>query len=229
MSGYRVGGRVDLKLDDPNDVYDSGFEFYYDTHHLSADLDKYFLTVNIGTCGSFGIDNEHQFARYRVFAQFLDSFKDMEATFEEGFETLVETTSLFYREQSKLKNLNREKRDIERQIKNQKIIDTIKLGNLYLIKRDRWHSKNESGFKDRTYVKLISLTEKSANLEVGYIMLDGKIPGKLQTLIKFQTLIECCEMNKQEFFDAVIHGRLKETTIEAELANYYRAELANKE
>lgn len=78
-SDYRVSGRVELKLGDSNDEYGSGFEFYYDTHHLSTDPDKYFLTVNIGTCGSFGIDDEHQFAKYRVFAQFLDSFQDMEA------------------------------------------------------------------------------------------------------------------------------------------------------
>ena len=168
-SGYRVSGRVDLKLDDPNESYETGFDFYYDTHHLSSDSDKYFLTVNIGTCGSFGIDNEHQFAKYRVFAQFLDNFKDMEATFAEGFETLVETTSLFYREQGKLESLTREKRDIERQIEEQKTIDLIKPGNLYINNRYRWYSKNESGFKGYKYVKLISLTEKSANLEVGYV------------------------------------------------------------
>ena len=207
-SGYRVSGRVDLKLDDPNESYGTGFDFYYDTHHISSDPDKYFLTVNIGTCGSFGIDNEHQFAKYRVFAQFLDNFKDMEATFVEGFETLVETTSLFYREQGKLDNLTREKRDIERQLEEQKTLDTIKPGNLYLNNRYRWYSKNESGFKGYKYVKLVSLTEKSANLEVGYV--NERWENNWEAPDTYR-------MNKQEFFDAVIHGRLKETTIEAEL------------
>ena len=209
-SGYRVSGRVDLKLDDPNDSYGSGFDFYYDTHHLSADPDKYFLTVNIGTCGSFGIDNEHQFAKYRVFGQFLDNFKDMEATFAEGFETLVETTSLYYKEQGKLESLTREKRDIERQIEEQKITDSIKPGNLYINNRYRWYSKNESGFKGYKYVKLVSLTEKSANLEVGYI-------NPIGSYHEGWGMCDTYRMNKQDFFDAVIHGRLKETTLDAEL------------
>lgn len=209
-SDYRVSGRVELKLGDSNDEYGSGFEFYYDTHHLSTDPDKYFLTANIGTCGSFGIDDEHQFAKYRVFAQFLDSFKDMEATFEEGFATLVETTSLFYREQGKLENLTREKHDIERKIEEQKTIDTIKPGNLYVNSRYRWYSKKESGFMGYKYVKLVSLTEKSANLEVGYI-------NSIGSYHEGWGMCDTYRMNEQDFLDAVLHGRLKETTMEAEL------------
>ena len=208
-SGYRVSGRVDLKLDDPKDSYGSGFDFYYDDHHLSEDPDKYFLTVNIGTCGSFGVENEKEFAKYRVFAQFLDSFKDIEASFVEGFDTLVETTSLYYREQGKLENLTREKHDIERQIEDQKTLDLIKPGNLYVNTRYRWFSKNDSGFKGYKYVKLISLTEKSANLEVGYV--NARWENNWEAPDTYR-------MNKQEFFEAVLHGRLKETTFEAELA-----------
>ena len=208
-AGYSVSGRVDLKLDDSNNSYSSGFDFYYDTHHISSDPDKYFLTVNIGTCGSFGIDDEEQFAKYRVFAQFLDNFSDMEATFAEGFNALTEATSLYYQEQGKLEKLTREKRDIERKAEEQKTIDTIKLGTLYINTRYRWYSKNSSGFKGYRLVKLISLTEKSANLEVGYVNHRERDDW------------EACDtyrMNKQEFFDAVVHGILKETTTEAELA-----------
>lgn len=208
-SGYRVSGRVDIKLDDSDDSYRSGFDFYYDTHHLSSDPDKYFLTVNIGSCGSFGIDNEEQFAKYRVFAHFLDNFNDIEATFAEGFSVLTEATSLYYQEQSKLENLTREKRDIERKAEEQKTIDTIKLGTLYINTRYHWYSRNSSGFKGYRLVKLISLTEKSANLEVGYINPRENDGWEAR---------ETYRMNKQEFFYAVIHGRLKETTIEAELS-----------
>lgn len=208
-TGYRVSGRVDLKLNDANNSYGSGFDFYYDTHHFSEDPDKYFLTVNIGTCGSFGIDDEEQFAKYRVFAQFLDSFKDMEDTFKEGFDLLTETCSAYYKEQSKLENLTREKREIERKAEEQKTIDSIKPGTLYVNSRYTWYSRNSSGFKGYKYVKLISLTEKSANLEVGYV--NHRWQDNWEASDTYR-------MNKQEFFEAVIHGRLKETTIEAELA-----------
>lgn len=208
-TGYRVSGRVDLKLDDPNHSYGSGFDFYYDTHHFSEDPDKYFLTVNIGTCGSFGIDDEEQFAKYKVFAQFLDSFKDMEDAFKEGFDLLTEACSAYYKEQSKLENLTREKREIERKAEEQKTIDSIKPGTLYVNSRYTWYSRNSSGFKGYKYVKLISLTEKSANLEVGYV--NHRWQDNWEASDTYR-------MNKQEFFEAVIHGRLKETTIEAELA-----------
>jgi hypothetical protein len=208
-TGYRVSGRVDLKLDGPNHSYGSGFDFYYDTHHFSEDPDKYFLTVNIGTCGSFGIDDEEQFAKYRVFAQFLDSFKDMEDTFKEGFDLLTETCSAYYKEQGKLENLTREKREIERKAEEQKTIDSIKPGTLYVNSRYTWYSRNSSGFKGYKYVKLVSLTEKSANLEVGYV--NHRWQDNWEASDTYR-------MNKQEFFEAVIHGRLKETTIEAELS-----------
>ena len=208
-SGYRVSGRVDIKLDNSEDNYRSGFDFYYDTHHISSDPDKYFLTVNIGTCGSFGIDDEEQFAKYRIFAQFLDNFSDMEATFAEGFNALTEATSLYYQEQGKLENLTREKRDIERKAEEQKTIDAIKLGTLYINTNYRWYSRNSSGFKGYRLVKLISLTEKSANLEVGYTNPRENNGWEAR---------ETYRMNKQEFFDAVIYGRLKETTIGAELS-----------
>ena len=201
-SGYSVSGRVDLKLDDSNNSYGSGFDFYYDTHNFE-------LTVNIGTCGSFGINDKEQFAKYRVFSQFLDSFKDMEETFAEGCETLVETTSLFYKEQGKLESLTREQYDLDRQIANQKTIDSIKPGNLYINNHYRWYSKNESGFKGYKYVKLVSLTEKSANLEVGYVNACWENNWEAPDTYR---------MNKQEFFEAVIYGRLRETTIETELA-----------
>lgn len=208
-TGYRVSGRVDLKLDDPNHSYGSGFDFYYDTNHFSDDPDKYVLTVNIGTCGSFGIDDEEQFAKYRVFAQFLDSFKDMEDTFKEGFDLLTETCSTYYKERGKLENLTREKREIERKAEEQKTIDSIKPGTLYINSRYTWYSRNSSGFKGYKYVKLVSLTEKSANLEVGYV--NHRWENNWEASDTYR-------MNKQEFFEAVIHGRLKETTIEAELA-----------
>lgn len=210
-SGYSVSGRVDLKLGDPNNSYGSGFDFYYNDHYSRTEPDKYFLTVNIGTCGSFGLDDEEQFAKYRVFAQFLDSFKEMEDTFAEGFETLTETCSLYYSEESKLESLTREKREIERKAEEQKTIDQIKLGTLYVNSRYTWYSKNSSGFKGYKYVKLVSLTEKSANLEVGYI-------NPIGSYHEGWSMCDTYRMNKQEFFDAILHGRLKETTLEAELA-----------
>ena len=133
----------------------------------------------------------------------------MEATFAEGFNALTEATSLYYQEQSKLENLTREKHDIERKAEEQKTIDTIKLGTLYINTRYRWYSKNSSGFKGYRLVKLISLTEKSANLEVGYATPMESDGWEAR---------ETYRMNKQEFFYAVIHGRLKETTIDAELS-----------
>ncbi len=208
-SGYRVSGRVDVKLDDSNNSYSSGFDFSYDTNHLSSDPDKYFLTVNIGTCGSFGIEDEDQFAKYRVFAQFLNNFNDIETTFAEGFSVLTEATSLYYQERSKLESLTREKRDIERKAEEQKTIDTIKPGTLYINTRYRWYSRNSSGFKGYRLVKLISLTEKSANLEVGYVNHREDDGWEARDTYR---------MNKQEFFNAVIYGRLKETTISAELS-----------
>lgn len=208
-SGYRISGRIDVKLDNSNSSYSSGFDFYYDTNHLSSDPDKYFLTVNIGTCGSFGIEDEDQFAKYRVFAQFLDNFNYIEATFAEGFNALTEATSLYYQERSKLENLTREKRDIERKTEEQKTIDAIKPGTLYINTRYRWYSRNSGGFKGYRFVKLISLTEKSANLEVGYVNHRENDDWEVRDTYR---------MNKQEFFNAVIYGRLKETTIEAELS-----------
>ena len=210
-SGYSVSGRVDLKLDTPNHSYGSGFDFYYDTHHFSEDPDKYFLTVNIGTCGSFGIDDEEQFAKYRVFTCFLDNFKDMEATFAEDFETLKNVTSTYYEERGKLESFKHEVSDIERKTEEQKKLDLVKPGNLYINTRYRWYSKNASGFKGYKYVLLINLTEKSANLEVGYV-------NPIGSYHEGWHMQETYRMNKQEFFDAILHGRLKETTLEAELA-----------
>lgn len=210
-TGYRVSGRVDLKLDSANNSYGSGFDFYYDTHHFSDNPDTYFLTVNIGTCGSFGIDDEEQFAKYRVFAQFLDSFKDMEDTFKEGFDTLKKVTSIYYEERGKLESFKHEVNDIERKTEEQKKLDLVKPGNLYINTRYCWYSKNASGFKGYKYVLLINLTEKSANLEVGYV-------NPIGSYHEGWHMQETYRMNKQEFFDAILHGRLKETTLEAELA-----------
>ena len=209
-SGFSVSGRVDLKLDDHYDSYGSGFEFYYDTPSFCKDKGKYCLTVNIGTCGSFGIDNEVQFAKYKVFTQFLDNFKEIEETFADGFDTIKEATSLYYIELDKLDTLTHEKRELERQIESQKILELIKPDNLYINTQYLWYSKNASGFKGYKYVKLISLTEKSANLEVGYINPKGHYNEGWNSQDTYR-------MNKQDFFDAVLYGKLKETTLEAEM------------
>ena len=208
--GFSVSGRVDLKLEDPYDSYGSGFEFYYDTPSCCEDKDKYCLTVNIGTCGSFGIDNEAQFAKYKVFTQFLDNFKEIEETFADGFDTVKEAISLYYTGLAKLNTLTHEKHELERQIENQKILELIKPDNLYINTHYIWYSKNASGFKGYKYVKLISLTEKSANLEVGCINPKGNYNEGWNSRDTYR-------MNKQDFFDAVLYGRLKETTLEAEM------------
>lgn len=198
--GFSASGRVDLAETDK-----TIFDFYYDTEYGTK---EYRLTVNIGTCGSFGIKDEAEILKYRVFSAFLDNFEEIEKVFK-NTGTLYDLVSAYYAKDNVLSTYMREKQEIERKAQEQKIIDLIKVGNIYINVNYRWYNKS-GGFKGYKYVKLVSLTEKSANLEVGYINPKGSYS-------EGWGMRDTYRMNKQEFFKDIIYGRLKETTVEAEM------------
>ena len=193
--GYSASGRVDLA-----ETNKTLFDFYYDTEYGTND---YRLTVNIGTCGSFGIRDEAEVLKYRVFSAFLDNFEEIEKVFK-NTGNLYELVKDYYSKETVLHTYTHEKQEIERAIENQKIIDTIQVGNYYKNIHYRWYNRSSNGYKDYKYVKLSSLTKKSANLDVGNICSNG------------WQACDTYRMNKEAFFDAVIHGSLVQVDPEVE-------------
>jgi len=194
-SGYSTSGSINLLVDDDK-CHHSCFDFYYDCRYGE---NEYKLKVNIGTCGSFGIDDKEQFTKYRLFTEFLNNFEEIENAFKDNT-SLIETTKILYHEQNILDKYNREVYEIEKEQKENELKKSVKAGNFYKNKNYHWYRKCQS-FKGYEYIRVVGFTNKSANLEVGRINPKGCYDEGWRDQDTYR-------MNIDEFYNAVINGSL---------------------
>lgn len=186
-----LGGNISVELQDENgkNVFGSGFEIYL--HSRSWDRDNNTkVEFNIGTCGSFDKNDKDQIMKYELFARCLVNFEQIENYLLERYFRIVEANKPYREADRELDRLINEKASIEDKIKEQAILDSIKVDNLYQnVKYRRWQKGN--GWKENEFCKVVAIKANTIELEVGYMNSD-----------KF-FYCDDCRVKKEEFISGL--------------------------
>lgn len=193
-----VSGHVDIVDKEGKDIFGADIDFYFDLTYYSTGKPK--LSFNTGTCGSFGKDDEGQILKYKAMAILVNNFDVLTEVLINALDSLKDAKQESRIAEKELDKLQFEKDGIIRKIEDEKIRKSIQAGNYYKNTHYSYWKKN-TFFKGRPTAKIASITDKSVNLIVGFILSNSDD----ETKTRFEGW-DTYRMKRDEFFRYVKSG-----------------------
>lgn len=187
-------GKVELQRNGST-VFGTNIDIY-----LNHRADGYKFEFNTGTSGAFDKKNLDQILKYRMLAECLNNFEEIEKFVIDKVEATKPYTKKEFDEERVLAKLMNEKADINKKIKQQELLAQINQNTIF--KNVYYKSyRRDNGFKNYQYMKVLEFKANTVILVVGY---RAYRDGAYQEFIG----VDNYRYNKDSFINDVLEQRL---------------------